>query len=103
MSVSKILELYSRFGRSLVGSGLYEAALPVGETSVVLELFAQHRWRVLGGDVYRIDDADCFEPTYDNWFCEDKNVEVSISVARSFIANLTDRSVYIVFVIADDK
>lgn len=101
MPVSKILELYARRGRSLIDNGLYEAALPVSEADVALELFGQQRWRVLGGDVYRLTDDGLFESTYENWSYEGKSAEESIDVARDFIDCLVGRAVYVVFVVDD--
>jgi hypothetical protein len=101
MPVSKILELYARSGRSLIDNGLNEAALPVAETDVALELFGQQRWRVLGGDVYHLTAEGRFESTYENWFYEGESVEESVVVARDFINCLAGRPVYIVFVVDD--
>lgn len=101
MPVSKILELYARSGRSLIDNGLNEAALPVADADVALELFGQQRWRVLGGDVYHLTAEDRFESTYENWFYEGKSVEESVVVARDFITCLAGRVVYIVFVVDD--
>lgn len=101
MPVSKILELYARSGRSLIDNGLNEAALPVAETDVALELFGQQRWRVLGGDVYHLTAEGRFESTYENWFYEGKSVEESVVVARDFINCLAGRPGYIVFVVDD--
>jgi len=101
MPVSKILELYARLGRSLNENGLCEAALPVSEANIALKLFRQQRWRVLGGDVYRLTDEGRFEPTYENWFYEGKDVEESVIAARDFIDGLAGRAVYIVFVVDD--
>lgn len=103
MSVSKILELYARHGRSLIDNGLSEAALPVSEADVALVLFGQQRWRVLGGDVYRLTDDGRFESTYENWSYEGKSVDESIVVARAFIDGLAGKSVYLVFVVADHE
>ncbi|QHP92741.1 hypothetical protein EFP18_11120 [Burkholderia glumae] len=101
MQVSKILELYARHGRSLLDNGLCEAALPVSEAGVALELFGQQRWRVLGGDVYHLTDDGRFESTYENWSYEGKGAAESVVVARDFIDCLAGRSVYIVFVVDD--
>lgn len=101
MPVSKILDLYARHGRSLIDNGLYEAALPVSEADAALGLFSQHRWRVLGGDVYRLTDDGRFESTYENWSYEGKSVDESVVVARDFIDGLAGRLVYIVFVVDD--
>jgi hypothetical protein len=101
MSISKILELYSRSGRSLIDNGLGEAALPVADTDTALELFGKQRWRVLGGDVYSLTEDGRFESTYENWFYEGEGIEESIALAHDFIKSLTAQSVYIVFVIAD--
>lgn len=101
MPVSKILELYARSGQSLIENGLNEAALPVNEADVALNLFEQQRWRVLGGDVYHLTDAGRFESTYENWSYEGKSADESVAVARDFVDGLAGRSVYIVFVVDD--
>jgi len=101
MPVSKILELYARCGHSLGGKGLREAALPLSEASNALTLFEQQHWRVLGGDVYMQTDSGELEPTYENWFYEGNSSADSLSAARDFIDSLTDRSVYVVFVLND--
>jgi hypothetical protein len=100
MSASKILELYARMGRSLIGNGLNEAALPLAAAEAALELFAQQRWRVLGGDVYQLSEGDRFESTYEDWFYEGEDVDGSIAVARNYVSSLGTRPVYIVFVVA---
>lgn len=101
MAISKILELYARSGRSLIDNGLNEAALPMTDADVALELFSQQRWRVLGGDVYQLTAEDRFESTYEDWFYEGKSVEESVAVAREFLRGLAGRPVYIVFVVDD--
>ena len=103
MPVSKILELYARHGRSLIDNGLYEAVLPVSEVDVVLELFRQQRWHVLGGDIYHLTDDGRFESTYENWSYEGNSAEESTVVARDFISRFAGKSVYIVFVVDDRK
>jgi len=100
MPVSKILELHSRNGRSLVEIGLNEAALPLAAAKAALDLFALERWCVLGGDVYQFTEDDRFESIYEDWFYEGENVDESVDVARNFISSLGFRPVYIVFVLA---
>ena len=101
MPISKILELYTRSGQSLIENGLNEAALPVREAGVALNLFEQQRWRVLGGDVYHLTDAGRFESTYENWSYEGHSADESVAVAREFIEGLAGRSAHIVFVVDD--
>ncbi|WP_422649920.1 hypothetical protein [Cupriavidus sp. H18C1] len=103
MTISKILELYARSGRSLTDNGLDEAALPLRDADAALELFCQQRWRVLGGDVYRLMDGNRFKSAYDNWSYEGTNIEESFAVARNFIASIADRTMYVVFVVEDCK
>lgn len=72
MTISKILELYARSGRSLV----------------------------LGGDVYRASsDGRSLEPMHENWFYEGGNVDEGISAARDFLCSLRERSSSVVFVV----
>lgn len=99
MPISRILELYAKSGHSLIGNGLNEAALPVSDAEIALDLFGQQRWRVLGGDVYRLIEGGQFEPTYESWFYEGTSVEESLVVARAFIGRLEDQSAYIVYVV----
>jgi hypothetical protein len=101
MPVAKILDLYAQSGKSLIDSGLNEAALPVSDAGAALELFGQQRWRVLGGDIYDLTDSGRLVSTCEYWFYEGKSVEESIVVARDFIDCLAGRSVYIVFVVDD--
>ncbi len=101
MPISKILELYTRSGRSLIDNGLNEAALPLIAADTALQLFGQQRWRVLGGDIYRLVDDGRLESTYENWSYEGTSGEESIIVARDFIRGLAGREVYIVFVVDD--
>ncbi|QBR00418.1 hypothetical protein [Paraburkholderia pallida] len=101
MSISKVLELYARSGRSLIDNGLNEAALPIAVAETALELFAQQRWRVLGGDVYHLTEDGRFESTYEDWFYEGDDVDASITVARDFIRSLNGRTGYVVFVVAE--
>jgi hypothetical protein len=101
MPISKIFELYARSGRSLIENGLNEAVLPLSEAKTVLDLFDQQRWCVLGGDVYRLNNDDMLESTYENWSYNGNNEKESIVIARKFIDGLVGQSVYIVFVIDD--
>lgn len=101
MPVSKILELYARDGRSFVENGLSEAALPLADADVALELFRQHRWRVLGGDIYQLAEDGRFVSTYEDWFYAGKSVDESVAVARDFMCSLAGWPVYIVFVVDD--
>ena len=71
----------------------------MSEADIALDLFGQQRWRVLGGDVYRLADSDRFESTNENWFYEGKSIEEGIVVARDFVSGLAGRSVYIAFVL----
>ncbi|SIO68103.1 Immunity protein 40 [Paraburkholderia phenazinium] len=100
MTISRILELYARSGRSLEDMGLKEAALDLSEAGQALDLFAGQKWLLLGGDVYRAtSDGRSLEPTYDNWFYEGNNVDEGISAARDFLHSLRDRSLFVVFVV----
>lgn len=100
MSIANILELYARVGRSLQANGLNEAALPAIDSEAALRLFAYEKWRVLGGDVYKMTDRNELEPTYENWSYEGVDVNESIDVASAFIRGLASGPVFIVFVIA---
>jgi hypothetical protein len=57
MTISRILELYARSGRSLEDMGLKEAALDLSEAGQALDLFAGQKLLVLGGDVYRASNG----------------------------------------------
>ncbi len=99
--ISKILELYARHGRSLADLGLHKAALPVNQTDVVLSLFCQQGWRVLGGDIYRLASDGRLELSDENWFYEGTSTKESVVVARNFIRSFSSTSVYVVFVVRD--
>lgn len=102
MTISKILELYARSGRSLHDNGLHEAALGLPEARHALDLFAGQKWLILGGDVYRASqDAQGLEPAYENWSYEGRNFEEGIAQAREFLDSLRDPSMFIVFVVLD--
>ncbi len=102
MSISKILNLYARSGRSLEDIGLREAALSLSDAKLALDLFAGQKWLVLGGDVYRASsDKRRLEPAHENWFYEGSNVDEGISVARDFLYSLRGRPLFVVFVVND--
>ena len=100
MPIADILELYARVGRSLQGNGLKEAALPAADGEAALRLFAYEKWRVLGGDVYKLTARNELEPTYENWAYQGEDIDESIEVASDFVRGLVSRPVFIVFVIA---
>ncbi|WP_347557349.1 Imm40 family immunity protein [Robbsia sp. KACC 23696] len=99
MTIAKILDLYARGGRSLIGNGLDEAALSLPDAKVALELFASRRWRILGGDVYCLSEQQSLESTYENWSYDGNDFGQSVDVARNYLAYLAQRDVYIVFVV----
>jgi hypothetical protein len=99
MPISKILELYARSGRSLISKGFNEAALPLADAHVALELFNEQRWRVLGGDVYRMTKDGEFELTYEDWFYDGESVAQSVGLAYEVVNRLAGQPVYIVFVV----
>ncbi|NYH26836.1 hypothetical protein [Paraburkholderia bryophila] len=100
MTISKILELYARSGRSLQDVGLNEAALGLSEAEQALDLFAGQKWLILGGDIYRASsDKQFLAPAHENWFYEGSNVEEGIAVARDYLHSLRECSLFVVFVV----
>jgi hypothetical protein len=99
MPVSEILELYSRCGRSLINNGLKEAALPLSEAAHALDLFFEHQWVVLGGDIYKEGVEGRMESTYENWFYEGGDPKESAVVARNYLSSFTSGSLSVVFVV----
>lgn len=61
-----------------------------------IDLLEDAKLIVLGGDVYRLND-NFYDPTYDNWYCEQDNDESSqhfskrsIEIARRYISQYSD-------------
>ncbi|WP_405471076.1 Imm40 family immunity protein (plasmid) [Morganella morganii] len=96
--VNKILELYSRCGKSLLDNGLNDAALPMYVTDQALELFVEAKWVVLGGDVYQYEDNK-MKNLYADWYCNFIASADSCNYAKEHLSKLKGDNIYISFTI----
>lgn len=98
--INKILELYSRYGKSLLDDGIHDAVLPISVANEALELFAQAKWTVLGGDVYQHENNE-MRNFYADWYCNLSASSESCDYARNHLGNLKGENIYISFTIQD--
>jgi len=96
--VNKILELYSRCGKSLLDKGINDAALPMSVANEALELFAEAKWIVLGGDVYQYENNK-MKNFYADWYCNLTVPSESCDYAKEHLSKLKGNNIYISFTI----
>lgn len=96
--VNKILELYSRCGKSLLEYGIHDAALPISVANKALEIFEDAKWTVLGGDVYQFKNDEMIN-FYADWYCNSKIPSESCDYAREHLTKLKGENIYISFTI----
>ena len=99
--ISKILEIYARTGRSLIGIGITEAAIPLEEAIYMLDLIPIVNWIVLGGDIYGQREDGILQPTYDSWHYDEGSLDQSIVAAREYLAKFTGKQFYISFTFSE--
>lgn len=98
--INKILELYSRCGKSLLENGIHDAALPISVANEALELFADAKWTVLGGDVYQYENNK-MNNFYADWYCNIAASSESCDYAREHLSKLRGNNIYISFTISN--
>lgn len=96
--INKILELYSRCGKSLLNNGLNDAVLPMSVANQALELFLEAKWTVLGGDVYQYEDNK-MKNFYADWYCNLTDSSDSCDYAKEHLSKLKGDNIYISFTI----
>jgi len=96
--ISKILELYSRCGKSLLNSGLNDAVLPLSVANEALVLFAEAKWLVLGGDVYLYENNE-MRNFYADWYCNLTSSSESCDYAKEHLGKLSNENIYVSFTI----
>jgi len=96
--VNKILELYSRCGKSLLESGINDAALPISVANEALELFEKAKWTVLGGDVYQYENNK-MNNFHADWYCNLVTPSDSCNHAREHLRKLHGNNIYVTFTI----
>lgn len=96
--INRILELYSRYGKSLLDNGINDAALPMSVAHEALELFVEAKWTVLGGDVYQYKNNEMHN-FYADWYCNIALSSDSCDYAKEHLSKLKDDNIYISFTI----
>ncbi|MDW8848437.1 Imm40 family immunity protein [Erwinia sp. MMLR14_017] len=96
--INKILELYSRCGKSLLENGIHDAALPISVVNEALQLFADAKWTVLGGDVYQHENNK-MNNFYADWYCNLAVPSESCDYAREHLSKLRGDNIYVSFTI----
>lgn len=96
--INKILELYSRCGKSLLENGIHDAALPISVVNEALQLFADAKWTVLGGDVYQHENNE-MNNFYADWYCNLAVPSESCDYAREHLSKLRGDNIYVSFTI----
>lgn len=96
--IGLILDIYTRFGKSLFEIGVHEAALPIEKSKQIVELARKSGLIILGGDVYLEDNDGNIHNTYDSWHCNLNRPEDSAIVAHDYIEGIHGKGKYIVFV-----
>jgi len=96
--INKILELYSRYGKSLLDNGINDAVLPISVANEALALFAEAKWIVVGGDVYQYKN-NVMKNVYADWYCNLIVPSESCDYAEEHLKNLRGDNIYISFTI----
>ncbi|MBS0883756.1 hypothetical protein JK231_24525 [Pantoea sp. JGM49] len=96
--INKILELYARCGKSLLDKGVNDAVLPLSVASEALDLFAESKWVVLGGDVYKYENNE-IKNFYADWHCNLAVPSESCVYAKEHLQKITNDNIYISFTI----
>ncbi|WP_147197585.1 Imm40 family immunity protein [Pantoea sp. MBD-2R] len=96
--INKILELYSRCGKSLLENGIHDAVLPISVADEALELFSDAKWTVLGGDVYQHENNE-MKNFYADWYCNLVDPYESCDYAREHLRKLKSDNIFISFTI----
>lgn len=96
--INKILELYTRCGKSLLDNGINDAVLPISVANEALGLFAKAKWVVLGGDVYQYENKE-MKNFYADWYCNLVDPSESCDYAKEHLQKLKGDNIYISFTI----
>lgn len=96
--VNKIMELYSRCGKSLLEYGIHDAALPISVANKALEIFEDAKWTVLGGDVYQCKNNKLIN-FHAGWYCNSMIPSESCDYAKEHLTKLRGENIYISFTI----
>lgn len=96
--INKILELYSRYGKSLLDKGIGDAALPISVVDQALDLFSESHWVILGGDVYKCED-NSMNNIYADWHCNLSDSSGSCNYAKEHLQKLNCENIYVSFTI----
>lgn len=96
--INKILELYARCGKSLLDNGVNDAVLPLSVANEALDLFAESKWVVLGGDVYKYENYE-IKNFYADWYCNLAVPSESCDYAKEHLQKIIGDNIYISFTI----
>lgn len=96
--IGKILELYSRYGESLLNCGVNDAVLPLNVANEDLGLFAEAKWIVLGGDVYLYGKNE-IRNFYADWYGNFTSSSESCYYAKEHLIKLSNENIYVSFII----
>ncbi|MGP1517620.1 MAG: hypothetical protein ACTTJV_08370 [Ottowia sp.] len=97
--MNKLISIYINNGVSLFEQGENTVIIPIELSNDIIDILENLNFFILGGDLYRKNDNNEFEHTYDNWYYEGNIQSDSIAKTRKYLDNFkNNQNLYVSFV-----